>query len=294
MVNDLCYRFLKESDRSQLHRALQDAFADYYHDMSYLTEERWLNRLAKNGYCHELSAGLFMKDRMVGFTYTGAGIYNGLRSAHDTGTGIVKEYRGSGHATRIFEMIRERLLEKGYQQFVLEVLQENDKAIKTYQKAGFRIERELKCLQINVQDYKPEQIKGVDVVNWSRSEIDEFRESVNRPLSWETSFDAIGRIQDELDVRCALVDGERAGVLVYYPGLKWIVTLIVKNEFRKLGVGTSLLNRLFEEQKPDKESIKIINIDGEDEETISFFKFKGFTDYADQYEMLLDLRGQAK
>ncbi len=292
MVDEnMVIRILKKEDRKQIHPAFIIAFKDYYHDMGYLTEERLLNRMEKNGFRYDVSAGMFRDNNMVGFVFTGSGIFNGVKAAHDTGTGIVKEFRSMGYSSFMFDKVKVELLKKDYRLFVLEVLQENEHAINAYKRAGFQISRELLCYQLTKQEAEFNSVIDMDIQPGDRSILKEFEESVNCSLSWETSFDAIHRIPDQIDIYVAKAGNINCGVLVYYPGLRWIVTLIVKKNYRRKGIGTALLKKLFDKLPESSESIKVINIDGNDKDTMAFVKNSGFKDYAEQYEMILDLGG---
>lgn len=88
-----------------------------------------------------LSFGAFDGEKMVSFTLNGIGKYLGRLTAYDTSTGTIEAYRGQGLASGIFEHSLPFLKEAGVEQYLLEVLQDNESAIKVYKKAGFQITR---------------------------------------------------------------------------------------------------------------------------------------------------------
>jgi GNAT superfamily N-acetyltransferase len=72
----------------------------------------------------------FDSNEIVSFTLNGIGNFNGIPTAYDTGT--LKEYRGKGLATQIFEYSIPYLKEMNIQQYLLEVLQHNTKAVSDF------------------------------------------------------------------------------------------------------------------------------------------------------------------
>jgi ribosomal protein S18 acetylase RimI-like enzyme len=131
-------------DRSQLHRAFLEAFADYAMDAGGTTEEQLFLRAAKSAVDFDASVGLYDRDRLVGFTLIGIDESDGVSTAYDAGTGIVPAHRRQGWAGKMFDHAVPALRERGVARFLLEVLQENEPAIKAYTKSGFEIVRELR------------------------------------------------------------------------------------------------------------------------------------------------------
>ena len=64
----LRYARLGRDDYPRVFRTFVEAFSDYALDMSYLTEQRLLNRWIKNGVDFGSSIGAFDGDRLIGFT----------------------------------------------------------------------------------------------------------------------------------------------------------------------------------------------------------------------------------
>ena len=141
-------------DVKQIHRAFLEAFADYAMDASGTTEERLLLRMRKNAVSYDLFPGLYENDRLVGLTLIGIDEWGGRLTAYDAGTGIVPEFRKLGWARKLFDHALPALRQKGVERFALEVLQQNEPAIKTYRKSGFEIIRELKCYAAQVGELR--------------------------------------------------------------------------------------------------------------------------------------------
>lgn len=122
----------------QLFEAFENAFADY--DMQ-LNQNQLEAMLIRRAYRSEFSFGAFDRDKLVSFTLNGIGRYKDKPTAYDTGTGTTQAYRGQGLAKKIFIHSIPHLKEAGIQQYLLEVIQHNEKAYQLYSKMGFEILR---------------------------------------------------------------------------------------------------------------------------------------------------------
>jgi len=275
--------------REQLHPTFAAAFADYAVDMSYMTRERLSARAVKNGVDLDISVGAYDGDRMVGFTLIGLGSRDGAPAAFDAGTGIVAGFRGQGLARRMMEHAVPALRRRGVTLFLLEVLAENEPAIRAYRKAGFEVTRMLRCYQAGLP--RPAGANGpgpgADVRPGDRSVVDAFRGEADWTPSWENGFAAIERIPDELVVLVAHRGGRRAGVIVYSPMFNWVMSLIVRRSDRRHGVASALVRALIDRLPPGLASLKLLNVDSSDTGMTALLERLGFDHTLDQYEMAL-------
>ena len=92
---------LSNTSIEAIHETFVKAFSDYvepidltFQQLKYMTERRGFNA--------DLSFGAFANDELVGFTLNGIDEWNGQLTAYDTGTGIIKEFRKKGIASRMF------------------------------------------------------------------------------------------------------------------------------------------------------------------------------------------------
>jgi ribosomal protein S18 acetylase RimI-like enzyme len=282
-------RFLREDDVPAMLRAFREAFADYALDMSYMTDDHLRNRWTKNGVVYPSSAGAFHAGRLVGFTAVGIDRWQGDLAAFDAATGIVPEHRGQGLAGRMFDLLLPMLREQGVRRFVLEVLQDNAAAITAYRRAGFDVTREFDAYRAQ-PDVRPAGGAGEAAASQraSRETIAGFAEHCDWPPSWENSHSSLLRVPDELVVLVSSVEGQPAGLLVYYPGLNWITSVVVKREFRRRGVARRLIERLRAELG---EGVlpKVVNVEHADAALRALLERTGFAVYARQYEMAREI-----
>lgn len=285
------YKNLKNVTFEELHKTFVDAFSDYAVDVSYMTPDVMRNRAIKNGYDPESSVGVFEGEKLVGFTLVGIDKHYETPAAFDIMTGLVKDYRGKGIASEMFNFIKPTLKEKNIEKFYLECLQENKPAIKAYQKTGFKIIRSLDCFVFPVKNFKiteevriPLKFNKID-----KSGIDEFGIYADWTPSWENSFNSIKRIPDEVIIIAAEYTISKIGLIVYYPLLNWIMALIVDPKYRKMGVGSALLGELIEQVNGYVDKIKFTNIQSDDDDLIRFLKASGFELVVSQFELKYEL-----
>lgn len=281
------YKYLTAGDFPQAHATMIEAFADYAVDMSYMTAERsWLRNL-KSGVQYECSAGAFDGDKLVGVTFVGLDDWQGEKAAFDAGTGIIPAYRGQGIAKAIFEFIVPRLHTRGVTLFLLEVLQSNSAAIRAYTKTGFKITREFACYEYlpGVFDKDKFTATPVEVRAVSKARVQEFKSLVDWQPSWENSFAGMHRIEDKM-IRLGAFKGEQCvGILVFYPLLRWVMSLVVLKNFRRQGIASSLMKALVADLPEGVDIVKVVNVDRSDKAMLSFCESAGPSDLIDQYEM---------
>jgi ribosomal protein S18 acetylase RimI-like enzyme len=267
------------------------AFADYSQDISHITETYFTNRAAKNGVNYKTSAGVFYQGEMVGFTLVAMDQFNGSYAAFDAFTGIVKPHRSQGLAKGMFEFIVPKLKANGVETFYLEVLQDNAPAVRAYKKAGFTITRELDAFSIEWEhaDLNNGVGKNIEIRPITKAKLDQAAKFFDWQPSWENSLSSIHRIPDQALCLGAFIQGNLVGVLVHYPLLNWILCLTVHKSFRRLKVGTALLEYLKQTINDQFPSTRIINIQHSDQGMIKFLEATRFSFIGNQYEMKLDL-----
>ena len=285
------YCCLTKRSVPELYQTFIEAFSDYELNMSDMTQESLLNRALKNGIDFGSSVGAYDNGKMVGFTMVGVDHREGVLCAFDIGTGIIKPYRGKGMAKEMFRYAVPILKEKGVRKFVLEVLQENQPAIRAYQKTGFIIVREFDCFELNFDKarFHINEVALIEIRPIDKEELELCEGFLDWQPSWETSFASIKRIPDKVFLFGARYRGELAGLLVYYPALNWVMCIAVKKPCRRRGIATMLVKHLRDHFRDKVSSVKLINVQHSDKGTIRFLKRVGFEVYVKQYEMELNL-----
>ena len=277
-------RSLANTGHEDLYTAWEDAFRDYERTW---TRAEFGQMLRRRGYAPELSFGAFDGRRLVSFTLNGVGMFNGLQTAYDTGTGTIKEYRGRRLATRIFNESIPVLKEAGVAQYLLEVLQYNATAVSIYTNAGFRISREFDYFVQNMNEVQlnarilPSQYH-LQKIDLSRKE--EMAEMWDFTPSWQNSFDSIERTLDDFTMIGAFSNDKLIGYGIIEASLGDITQIAVDKAYRRQGIASGILKETLMYNKHP--SVKIINIESTLKGTITFIENNGIPKRGSQYEMI--------
>lgn len=274
---------LSKVDFDTISRAFNQAFANYEVQIN---KAQLQSMLKRRGFNPDLSFAAFDNNEIVAFTLNGTGNYNGMTTAYDTGTGTLKEYRGQGLATRIFEYSIPWLRQANIKQYLLEVLQHNTKAVSVYTNLGFEVTREFyystqENERINNEVKNPGQymIKQVGI-----EELDSAPDFWDFYPSWQNSFESIHRAINDFVILGALVDDKLAGYCVFEPASGDITQLAVDRQNRRKGIATTLLNEAVKLNKNN--TVKVVNTDIECGSVNGFLKAKNIDIKGKQFEMI--------
>ena len=222
---------------------------------------------------------------VIAATASPANRMTGYVTAYDAGTGIVPAHRGQGLARRMLDHALPALGERGVEEFVLEVLQDNAPAIRAYRKAGFETTRALRSF-VAAERVIPAQASS----RWSLRPIrlEEF-ERMAEEMDWLPSFEnrvsAVRAILSDVSLVGAFEKDRCVGAYAYSAPLRWLLSLVVCRSHRRLGVGRALLAHAAEHLPHGVERMAALNVDGADTGMQGFLRHLGFTPLVDQFEM---------
>jgi len=263
-------RPLTDGDFEAVHAAFAAAFSDYVVPFS-PTREQLREMFTRRGWIAEASAGAFDNSQLVAFTLNGI---EGNRG-YDTGTGVVPTHRRHGLGREVMRASYPLLRERGCSEYVLEVLEANERASALYLAEGFVVSRGLQCWKFEAQGltgsealspcaYEPVSLGWWDV----------------QP-SWQNSTTSITRARDE---HVTLGNGD--GYVVVFPNTGDVPQLAVRPEARRRGLGTRLLHAAASlAGKP----LRIMNVDERDHGIAAFLENAGATRFVRQLEMTRSL-----
>lgn len=278
---------LGKIDFKTIFSAFSNAFANY--DIQ-LNADELKTMWKRRGFNPDLSFAAFEGENIVAFTLNGIGNFNGMKMAYDTGTGTLKEYRGQGLATKIFEYSIPFLKEANINHYMLEVLQHNTKAVSVYQKIGFKVTREF-----NYFIWKNEELKNeiknsavlYSVKPFSVDKYDSISEFWDFYPSWQNSFESIQRTSEDF-VNIGVFAGKKLiGYCIFEPNSGDITQIAVDKAYRRNGIASLLLHKISKLNKHTE--TKLINADIRCSSIVDFLKAKDIDIKGKQFEMIKDI-----
>lgn len=268
-------------------RAFEQAFADYEVQNN---KEQLRSMLTRRGFDPDLSFAAFENDEIAAFTLNGVGDYNGMPTAYDTGTGTLKQYRGQGLATKIFEHSIPYLRRHGIKQYLLEVLQHNSNAVSVYRKLGFETTREFNYfIQDNSQIHNEIEVADIQysIRHISIPEMNSVSEFWDFYPSWQNSFEAIRRAATDFICLGAFMDNDLRGYCVFEPVSGDITQIAVHEQYRRKGIASLLLKEMTGLNKYN--TLKVLNTDVSCDSITAFLEAKNIQARGKQFEMIKNI-----
>lgn len=272
----------KINNKNILH-AFNESFSDYFIPFK-LTQEQLISKVLVDKIDLSLSVGVFENGELIAFILHGFDNINGEKVAYNGGTGVVPKKRGSGLTKKMYSFIFPILKKKGVNRIILEVITKNIQAIKSYEKSGFKIIRELVCYKGRLDSEKfRRDIEIKKLKNYQWKLLESFWDF--RP-TWQNSNNVLNKLKSSNISLGAYVKNELVGYAIYNPNNSRILQITTDKRYRRKGIASNLL---FELKKQNGGTFSIINVDKSSEDTVRFFKTLGFENYIEQFEMELNI-----
>ena len=281
-------RNLENIDFDTLFEGFSNAFSDY---AIHFDKDEVQSMLIRRGYVPNLSFAAFEEGKIVAFTLNGIGMFNGIRTAYDTGTGTVKDYRGCGLAGEIFRYSLPFLSQAGISQYLLEVLQNNHKAITVYRRMKFDTTREFDCFKQSIagidNHHSIRQCANLRIELIDTATVRQAQSFCDFYPSWQNSIESIERGASELTCIGAFYLDELVGFCVFDRKSGDLTQIAVRKENRKQGVASRLLSEVIKQMSTD--FVKVINVPSDNPSLPAFLKSKNIPLMNKQFEMVKDL-----
>lgn len=283
------FRFLQESDFDILYPVYLEAFSDYIVKMQ-PEREQLLELFARRALHYQISVGAFDDDKLVGFNLNGMDQWAGALTVYDLSTGIIPAYRGKNLTTRMFNFSLPGLRSLNAQQYLLEVIESNERALKAYTSIGFQQQRRFACFQLKSPRFNDKKLMHTDIDYRAETDVDwqTLEQFWDWQLSWQNSINSIKRGRDRKVIICAWDKEYCAGYGIIYPASGDIPQVAVDKRYRRRGIGTAIVNELLKRLPPGKVA-RILNIDDRERGAIAFLHALNCEHFINQKEMLLYL-----
>lgn len=283
------FSFLRAQDMPEVHQTFLKAFADYFVPIQ-LTEEQFYTKLKRESIEPTFCVGAYEGTNLVGFILTGIGNYNGKPTAYNAGTGVVPAHRGHGLTKKMYDHLIYKLKQSGMEQCLLEVIQENKPALKSYEAIGLRTTRSLDCFRAKKDDLllNASLPENITIAAASKPAWTTYSRLWDVTPTWQNTSGAIVRSPDDKIVLEARdTNNELVGYAVFFPKTGAIAQLAVLPAFREEGIGKALLKEV--KDLTIAPALMLLNVDTEAVAFISFLKRRNFTRFLGQYEMIMPL-----
>ncbi|GER91347.1 hypothetical protein KDW_55090 [Dictyobacter vulcani] len=199
------------------------------------------------------------------------------------GFGIVPEFRGTGASTLLANEMVRVALNSGVEQLQLEVLSQNSRAIKLYERAGFVKQRRLLGLQITTSEL-PVSTVTMPVIERVALEscLSLFQHHTDRQ-SWGRELASLLAMDTEAFVTSS-PDGQQSAIIVQRANdtIRLLAVLLPTQSTH------AVLATLLHAIAADATTIQIYN-EPEDGSLFQLYLDLGFTEFFSQYEMFLNL-----
>jgi len=270
---------LENTDPNVIVDCLHEAFSDYVVPMK-MPHEYWINRWNAARIDYSLSFGYFDNGKLVGFVLHGIDNREGKLCFFNMGTGVIPSHRGQKIVKQIYDSCYHELLRSGCERGVLEVIQSNEKAIKSYKSVGFELELEL-------ISFNGRPLSYTHPYNFSEvipERIERYLDLINHNLSWEHTPKTVMYDKSQFTFYEMHKSDETIGFAILKKSNNNVTIFGVKDgNWNKYGAP------LFSEIQKKHPEFKIINIDTRDIDLINFFEENKFSVLIKQFEMKLEM-----
>lgn len=168
-----------------------------------LTKEQFVDKITTEAIDLKLSFGLFDQEELVGFILHGIDVIGNQKVAYNAGIGILPEYRGYKLSYLLYEHSINQLKKEGIGKVVLEVIEQNIPAIKTYLRIGFNVTRKLNSYQGKPILHEP---LGIEIETLHSPDWELIRKSCEWNPSWQYSTNCIKRALSNYTLQIARQD----------------------------------------------------------------------------------------
>ena len=270
-------RNLANTDIKTIVECMAECFKNYFvkipNDVDF-----WDKRYKAARVDYNLSFGAFDGDDLVAFIINGIDVHNEEKTAFNTGTGVLEAYRGQKLVDQIYSFALPILRENGITKCMLEVIEQNDVAVRVYERIGFQKDRFLRCFSGELIDKENNTtIQEVDtaIIKDSIAEYQSF-------YAWDNAIASI--VKGGEMFKSYLIKDYDESEIGYFVINKFTNALIQIEAYQAQD-----WDRIIGATKKVIPSIRINNVDNNREECIDALKKAGLENHINQFEMLFHI-----
>lgn len=282
------FKNLENIDIEEVLSVFNASFSDYLVPF-HLTLEQLRLKIETEKVDMSLSVGGFHSGKIVSFILHGEKLEDGQKIVYNAGTGIMPEYRGQGLVRKMYEYILPILQDKKTDVVTLEVLEENQPAIRAYTNLGFNITRKLLCFKGNIEH--TEKHAEIQIREMSSFQWEKFKSFWDIEPSWQNSVVVLEHMHKDCVILGAFKKYELVGYAVYNPMTRKVHQIAVHKNNRKEGIGSGLFDMI--KTMSEGQTITINNVDDSSESAYLFLTKLGLQNWVSQFEMTYKIQALA-
>lgn len=224
-------------------------------------------------------------DRIDAFWLTGAAPAERPGETYAIALGVRPERTGAGLARTLFAQIANIASNAGYKSVALEVLEANERARRLYDALGFVTNRRVECFRDRIAMRKRASVKTAPAT------LDDLLAFVERSAqwapTWQNAAHALRNIEGDLDIRRVLEGGACVAAGALIRPTQTIAQLVTAKAFRRRGCASAIVVEWA--RTYGGAPLTVLNIDGEAEADLAFYRSCGFKHSLTQLEMTAPL-----
>ncbi|WP_276497866.1 GNAT family N-acetyltransferase [Pontibacter litorisediminis] len=281
--------FLTATDLPQVRETFLEAFADYVVPVQ-LSQEQLRDKVEREGILPSFCVGAFVGEELVGFILTALGEWLGKPTAYNAGTGVVPRYRGHGLTQQMYAFLLPKLRESGVEQCLLEVIEGNMPALKTYGKIGFNFTRALSCFRSTKEElllgqWQPE---GVTISEKAQFDFEAYSCFWDVKPTWQNNIDSLKRSKGQTKTLVACnAQQEVVGYISFFRKNGAVAQLAVGRQWRRQGIGTALLREAV--RQVEGPAVMFLNIEDTATSMVPFLQGRHMKLLLKQHEMRMPI-----
>lgn len=252
--------------------ALLAAFSDYYvtlsEDLDY-----WRQRFHAARVNLDYSYGVFDQEQLVAFIIHGIDQKKAIPTAFNTGTGVLDAYRGQKLVDLLYAHALPKLHAQGIKLCSLEVIQQNARAIRVYERIGFKINTSM----YSYRGKLPAPDSSIQLKEVPFTDLLQAGHKGYPNYFWDNTNAAVLQAGSTyITYGAYLPAGHLIGYFVWHaPRYHLVQVECLESDWETLFKGIAQLNPYF----------SINNVDRQRLDLLQFLKNKGFQNTINQYEM---------
>ena len=258
-----------------------DSFSDYSIPFK-LTIEQLNSKIESEGIDFSYSVGAFKDEKLVGFILHGIKETDDSLCAYNAGTGVIPSERGQKLTVKMYEFIIPFLKSNNVSEIVLEVLSDNNPAIRSYKKVGFKIIRKLNCFKGEITERSVNPNVTIKLID--NPVLDQLCTIGEIQPTWQNSKETIEESGSDIKVYGAYYNNKLIGYCTLNAINNRLQQIAVAKDNRRRNVGSTLLDHI---RTYVSANVSIINVDARFESINLFFEKNGLSNFLQQYEMSL-------